>query len=337
MKRIATLIVSVLCFVGFMKAQNISVVSPSNVTTVYADFTEALNKAEAGSMVYLSEGLFTTNNYILSKKLHIIGIGYRSDSKNSFLNGGISFIKGSDGSSLIGVYVNGTVNIGSAQSGEYEVNNILIQNCSVSRIMQITPSWTIYGGEGMRIFQNIIRDAGSDLKIKNSFIVNNIFATESTSRVLTNTESTDVHNNIFFGTDPYYTNKSSSFENNIFLKGIPDFFVKDKDKIFTSFKNNISTNGQIIEGNFANVPANSIFTKWEGTAGYKESDDYRLAAGCVGKNAGTDGKDVGIYGGDGWTEKGIPFNPRIESAEIAPQTNADGTLNVKIKVSVREN
>jgi hypothetical protein len=48
---------------------------------------------------------------------------------------------------------------------------------------------------------------------------------------------------------------------------------------------------------------------------------------------GTDGTQVGIYGGAlGYKPGAVPSNPHFSSATVAPTTNKDGKLNVNVKV-----
>ena len=69
------------------------------------------------------------------------------------------------------------------------------------------------------------------------------------------------------------------------------------------------------------------------TAGVNVSVNYHLKEDAQGKNAGTDGTDIGIYGGTGFSDKALPPGPRIISKKVAEQTDADGNLQVEIQVS----
>jgi hypothetical protein len=53
---------------------------------------------------------------------------------------------------------------------------------------------------------------------------------------------------------------------------------------------------------------------------------------------GTDGNQVGIYGGVfPYKELAIPVNPNIISKTISPQTNASGELNIQVQVKAQNN
>ena len=54
------------------------------------------------------------------------------------------------------------------------------------------------------------------------------------------------------------------------------------------------------------------------------------------KNAGTDGTDIGIFGGPAPYKPGaVPFNPHITQSAISAQTDKDGNLKVNIQVSAQ--
>jgi Pyruvate/2-oxoacid:ferredoxin oxidoreductase delta subunit len=56
-----------------------------------------------------------------------------------------------------------------------------------------------------------------------------------------------------------------------------------------------------------------------------------------GINAGTDGTDIGIYGGlYSWKDGSIPFNPHIQQKTISGTTDNNGNLNVNIKVEAQD-
>ena len=67
-------------------------------------------------------------------------------------------------------------------------------------------------------------------------------------------------------------------------------------------------------------------------------NNYRLKSTSLGHNAGTDGTDIGIYGGVfPWKDGSMPSNPHIISKTIPGTTDASGNLNVNIKVEAEKN
>ena len=54
-------------------------------------------------------------------------------------------------------------------------------------------------------------------------------------------------------------------------------------------------------------------------------------------NAGTDGTDIGIYGGlFPWKEGSVPFNPHIQTKTIGNITDGNGNLQINIKVKAQD-
>ena len=101
-----------------------------------------------------------------------------------------------------------------------------------------------------------------------------------------------------------------------------------------AFTNNICTTtmGTSLDGmNFINIPQESIFIDQSGQV-FNFSHNYHLKPESIGKNAGTDGSDVGLYGGQSYTEGAVPSNPHIYFKQVAPQTNSNGQLQIQFKV-----
>ena len=69
-----------------------------------------------------------------------------------------------------------------------------------------------------------------------------------------------------------------------------------------------------------------------GTGNYSDADTYQLLESIRTKHLGTDGTEVGMYGG------ALPFNPqntlpKIKKFSVAPQSDGEGKLKVEIEVS----
>ncbi|MDR2774125.1 MAG: hypothetical protein LBC19_05185 [Tannerella sp.] len=62
--------------------------------------------------------------------------------------------------------------------------------------------------------------------------------------------------------------------------------------------------------------------------------NYHLK-GTQGKNEATDGTDVGIYGGSGFSDAALPPIPRITNKKVAEQTDENGNLKVQIQVKAQ--
>jgi len=164
--------------------------------------------------------------------------------------------------------------------------------------------------------------------VLNPFIANNIFyGTVSCNGGI-------LRNNIFNNRSNYVNTLSVSYgtiENNL-------FYLSNTYAQNSIFRNNVGIgyNGSDVSGNqgvgnvWASEPFDSLFVN---TA----NQDFHLRANSPYHNAGTDGTDIGIYGGAfPWKEGSIPFNPHFQQVQIAPKTDNQGNLNVNIRVKAQD-
>ena len=132
-----------------------------------------------------------------------------------------------------------------------------------------------------------------------------------------------LENNIFF-TKVFYWNGY----NYGLLDGTP--YSNVKNNLFVD-SSNIPANVLALN-NIFRQPINTIFIDETGSA-----SSYQLNPASPGKNGGTDGTDIGIHGGAfPWKQGAIPSNPHFQSIQIAPKTDTNGNLNVKIKVAAQD-
>ena len=119
---------------------------------------------------------------------------------------------------------------------------------------------------------------------------------------------------------PFFVNYcSNTFYNNILI-GAPKF--------------NNGCGFNMTEANTISLSSpGEVFISYTAGTGYPFLDNYHLKNTCVGKNAGTDGTDVGIYGTSQPTSEGwVPSNPHIYFKQIDSQTGTNGTLKIQVKV-----
>jgi hypothetical protein len=141
----------------------------------------------------------------------------------------------------------------------------------------------------------------------------------------------------------------SLFENNIFcfpginnygswvspIGGANNCIIKNNllvnEPSFPIGTTNIYSNNIIVSS------SDSIFINQSGVI-FNYLHDYHLKYTCPAKNAGSDGTDIGIYGGAfPWKEGSIPSNPHIQFKSIAPKTTNQNTLPIQIKVKAQDN
>lgn len=86
-------------------------------------------------------------------------------------------------------------------------------------------------------------------------------------------------------------------------------------------------------GNVSLSDSTALFKTFRGT--YSETETFELTDSAKVKYLGTDGTQVGIYGGT------LPFSPQVSMPQIkkfkvAPKSTEDGKLSVEIEVSAAE-
>jgi len=320
-------------------SQNLIVVQNGGNAAFYTNLDAGISDAMNGDTLYIPGGIFNITVSI-SKCLHIIGVGHNFDTTSAayptYIFGEMQLDSGASNGSINGVYIPSNVNI------RGNVNNYRFDRCRIGGINSASwdagnASWIrfpisnvifteniigniFFGGGQFNSFCNNIMGQIKDMG-NNNIYKNNIFLVGYAIWVyeISITNST-FENNIFF--TPYtFWNSSlgavfayNTFNNNIFLQNI-------------NFPYNNTNFGY---NNFVNQNPSSIFVN-------QNTQDYHLQSSCPGKNAGTDGTDIGIYGGIfPWKDGGLPSNPHILSKIISSSTDSTGNLNVNIKVAAQD-
>ena len=323
MKKTIITLAIIIATMTLAQAQQISVVSPQGATQIYTDLNLAIQGASAGSTLYLSGRHFPLNDTTkIAKELTIIGVGHRPDTKNAdgptIVSGNISFMNGADNSILMGVHLTGNVNIA---NGDGAVNTILVRFCNVNSI-QVGHA----NCQNILINQNYIRNYSNGGNSAITFSNNILHSIRDVNGGVID-HNIVRHNYYNNGTMAFYGISNTQIKNNILV---------DPGSYLNSGNNSAVSNNMLCNRTFGDnsVSVESWDDVFVGTyTGINVNDNYRLK-GAQGKNAGTDGTDIGIYGGSGFSDTGLPPGPRITAKVVANQTDASGNLSVEIKVEV---
>lgn len=323
-----------------LSAQYIAVVSPAGQTTMCTTFSAAIREAEQGSFIYLPgnrAGLNIPAGEKIDKQVHIVGVGYRDDNNPSegrtLLRGNLHFVTGADGSSVTGVSLEGNILIGDTGLGRIGsvVNNLFIhRNLFNSIIRNFDSNKDSLACSGLVIAENVI-NGRIDLWCPNVDILNNIIIEGGGGDPFRNIKGGNILNNIF--TSSYQAGFNYCSQLNVSNNIFPSWFAVSNSS-FSNCNNNIICAEREGKDNYWNITKDKLFKKWEGNSGYHTTDDYRLKDNSVGKNGGTDGTDVGIYGGRfPWKDGALPYNPHVNSAVISGMAAPDGTIQLKVNVT----
>lgn len=302
-----------------------------NMTAYYgADaFKSAMAAAEDGDLISLSAGSFNATD--ITKAVKIQGAGYVQDAaKNRFrttIVGDIAVVlkEGQVRLQIEGIWndntiqLNGVINQFEVAKSRLSVllfaddsqsNNCMINQCRIKN--DLFP-----GGNSQNLYvcNSIVKclrpnSSNSTLYVKNCVI----------------TESAGGYD---YNWDVYGT-----FENSILCR--PTYNLN------CSAYNNI-TNGNRF--NTATQENNWYFDTWalsevfvnDKTGGEADIDggNFKLTDETAAQYLGTDGTQVGIYGGE-FPFTDVPSNPQITSKQIASQSDANGKLSVKITVEAQK-
>lgn len=349
MKKI--LLPTILILLNFMVAvsQVKTISSAANSPTLYTNLQTQIDSANIGDTIYVHPGSY--GSVTLNKRLIFIGAGYNPQGQFT----GISYISvltldkyvpasSANGSKFIGLTI-GYIN--KKSQDQFQIDSILIERC---RIISNTPShvlgnywtfrnnlfyWTNTSGVGVDVnlynyilFENnVFHSPNGANQILNSnkntvFFFNNLFTGHYENIAqFSAVSNARFENNIFFGKSPY-TATSSDFTKNIFYGNNVNYINPSSTGV-----NNITSDPQFMSTPIDNTMYNFVYTI-----------DYRLKSSSPGKNAGTDGTDIGIFGGQNpmplnvITMTGEPAIPQVyymllQNAVIDPNT----PLNVTIK------
>ncbi|MBI4930828.1 MAG: hypothetical protein HY841_08710 [Bacteroidetes bacterium] len=336
MKKISTLTVA--CALAFFsKAGVLTVNNNSNSPGQYTSLQTAIDSASAGDSIYVHGSATSYSNVSIKKQLTLLGTGHNPNKTNNLISeigiillDTINGISGASGTKIIGFKLNRVSGFG----GSGGTKNIFVsRNYFISGGSKI-----IITGKGWTIENNIINSSSVTVSNNSNVIIrNNIF--NNASIVTSNQPSVLIANNIFFGTSPltcFTTLSNALIANNIFSGSSP----KGANVNTNTFNNNITyqtaydtipfgTNSG--SGNI--LAQNPLYTNVASTS-FSYSYDFSLQATSPGKNAGTDGTDLGIYGGamPFVDMTGSPAIPQMKLVSILnPMIPAGDSLHVIIK------
>lgn len=377
MKKIFILLANIT--MAFSSLATIRTVSnDSAIPAQFTTFAAAQTASAAGDTIYLQGTSFQYPALTVTKRLVIIGSGYMpatvQSTKVASINLSRNATDDASGTVLMGLLVAGGV---SPSGGSFIVpNNISIMRNRIEGNVSLSPGscggtypsgWVITNN----IFLGRIDGGGSPGcgSATNTLIANNIFSRGNINGF--NSVTVVIDHNLFIGLTGGATIAqlySVVVTNNIFSRSTGFVFDPSASIVFCSFNNNLSNLTTIANpsfytpgsdfvnfvaslsgsniGNANIIGQNPLFTSNANADQYSALDNYRLQASSPGKNAGTDGTDLGIYGGSypfpsggapgsGYDTSALPAVPQVTNVNIQNSTLAPGAqLKVTIQATV---
>ena len=312
MKKLLILFVMLLLISGYIDARIITVSNNQAIPAQFNLLQDALDSAAVGDTIYVHHSHISYGNIVIRKRIHLFGEGRMTYLQSIVLSSadGTS-TNNCSGSVIKGFYIarNNTYDASVCQeaSDATIISNLIFQRCFFEshfrfyngNITRYHSSWllrecvfagNIYLGG---LYYSDLYNQSNNMVFLNNLIYGYIHHSSA--------EHTFA-NNIFKGSSSYQAFNTVSniiVENNIF-NGPPPTGCS-----FCTFYNNLtSTNHTLPYGN--NYGSNNIWNQSPlfvnaNNYNFNWVDDYHLQSTSPAKNAGTDGRDLGIYGG------AIPF------------------------------
>jgi hypothetical protein len=362
---------AVFAVVTTSKAAVITVSNNPNSPGQYTNLQTAADAALANDTLYVHGSGIDYGTVTITKPLTIIGAGALPN-KNLALETLISVIiftytnnnsSNASGSCLYGCKISGRIELGNNTISTIGIGNITIVKNKLKEI-RFKLNSVIYNN--YKIENNVIENLGYDpgytnsIQLNNSIVKNNIiesvygfgkygssnwiFSNNIVLAYFKNNSATIVSNNIFYmSASNFSSNTYSTFNNNIFFSSTTTY----SSTLFTTNQN--SGSGNILNQDpgfeyYAESGSTSIFDySYTSPTATSLFVNFNLSAGSPGKSYGTDGTDVGIYGGVTPYIEGTPSNSRFRyfPMPLIPQVldvtilnsslPQNATLNVNIK------
>jgi len=305
--------------------------------TKYKQVDAAIADADKGDTIYITGSTTAYSGFTLDKRLVIIGAGYIVSGTQYNWPTKVGNIYISTSYTATGSIIKG-MSAGSIwQNGNgVASNNITLERMLCGSIGIVGSNWIIKNN----IIGNIGIGYNNNVTISNNIISGSISGSDKPSVVIIN--------NILIGGSYMNGVSYSVFANNIMVNptNIPAFsggqntynknlLVYNAETDYKPFPPTGNTGGD------NKNTTDAIFTQKIPIASVGTPTDYlwMLKATAVGKNWGTDGTDVGIYGGSypmpNFT--GVINMPQIVSFNILNSViPANGTLNIELKAKANK-
>lgn len=360
MKKLMLLSAIILNGVFLSFAAKITVDNSPGSAAQYNNIQTAVSNATDGDTLLVYGSSYQYAAFTIDRKLTIIGSAGFDPEVSNENRPSIQYISFSTGSS--GSVVSG-FNIGYVSTYNVTVNDVGIYNnffnsttSGVQWYYATSNNWVIEGNVFQASGQNdFISNYSNTSTLNNILIKNNYFESLWYAYYIGtyNNSSFTYRNNVFIlrnGSSSYplcYSCNSVLFENNIFWQ-VENSYTDITGQNCTNciFNNNIIYNagggtmtainaiGNGVSGSNNIMNQNPQFVSFTQDNGYTIAENYRILDASPGNNAGTDGSDIGLFGGNyNWENRKYPKAfPRQEVLNVINGSVPQGTpVNVNLK------
>lgn len=321
----------------FAQQPQIARVNSAGTTTIYTDLKVAMTAAQDDDFIYLPGGSFILDSLSFKKRVHLIGTGHYPDSLaatgKTIITTTCYIFNGGNNGSAQGIEINGIVQ--AVEEGNFTFSKSRLGTISIPALPGIgggtynfidclLTNWVNAFSVGNSITANFTRciclaELGT---CRNSVYKNCIFLYKITNGYLGwEMYNNQFSNNIFYATGlavPAFGGSGNQFFNNhVIIPGVFGGFGGSSTELNT-------TNEFDLAATFINVPDNN----------FNYPFDYHVKPTSIAYTSGNDGTQKGIYGSNSPYNPN-PYNPHIYFKNIAATTNAQGQLQIEVKVKAQ--
>ncbi|MDL2308637.1 hypothetical protein LJC53_03515 [Bacteroidales bacterium OttesenSCG-928-C03] len=296
-------------------------------------FNDAYTAANSGDTLYLPGGLFAPPANF-AKGLTIIGAGHYPDSTQAtgktIINGNVVLKTGADNFYLEGLEVTGIFQIGYETWARDTVENITVKRCKINGAINCIANSSV---DRVAFIQSVLIGNMAANYFINTAVFNCIIQGN-----MQNSNQNVFEHNVFLSSTyaDGITGNNNIIINNIFVREYSWEVNGNGNQIHNNITVKTPTFNGIGNDTLNNYVVNrdDLLINQSGTT-FDYSHDYHLQSPA--SYLGTDGTQVGIYGGVyPYKEGAVPSNPHISSKVIAPQTNSSGELQIEINVNAQD-
>ena len=310
----------------------------------YTTLAAAQTAASAGDTLYITGSAATYGNFQFTKPLVLIGTGHNPQKDNQLVStlDDITFSGSTqgDGSQVIGISFRD-------YTAAFSMPNWSILRCSIRNVLYMTAGSqtnVLIEGNVFAAATNVFNNTGNTWN--NVVFRNNVFNGASAVSVGSGSVNVLFLNNLFLnnGAAFYQSTNYVAFKNNIYYRADPVSSVTS-----SLFENNVidAANTAAFSGGSSNTftgnfQANPAFVNYPAAgADFSYAHDYRLQATSTLINAGTDGKDIGLTGGNGYFDiNGIPPIPQVYKLDITTPANGTvapgGSITIDLRSTIKQ-
>lgn len=314
----------------FAQSSLLATLSSNGIITTYYG-ADALRNAHAdasdGDIITLSSGTFTSIE--LTKGITLRGAGMEVDATTGSeptIISGTFYIKMPEETTakltIEGIYFNETVNVTQKLTGatilkcrlrnwssSSLVENLTMIHCKVANQLSLNKSGSTLSCLNCIIWEPYYYNGGVYGEFTNCIVRKRTFGSYFGNATMKNCV-------LLCG------NASLSSSNTVF-----NCVAVNADS-FTIFSTSTNSSNTVVN-NYASVFKTCTDSE------YSDSENFELTDNAISEYKGTDGTQVGIYGGN-MPFNPVPSNPRITKCDVASKSTADGKLSVDITVEGAE-